>query len=131
MARWFLATPLILHGIAHISGFISSWTSNLAGFVERPWILSSTVTLRDPLGRAFGLLWLVALFSLVGAGLGLISAQDWWPSLTVIGAALSLVVILPWWNTVPPGAKVGALFNLLVILLLLLPVKSRILELMQ
>lgn len=131
MARWLLAAPLILHGIAHISGFISSWTSNLAGFVERPWILSSTVTLRDPLGRAFGLLWLVALISLVGAGVGLISGQDWWPSLTVIGAILSLVVILPWWNTVPPGAKVGAAFNLLVIILLLLPVKSRILELIQ
>ena len=131
MVRWLFAAPLILHGIAHISGFIGSWTSNLAGFVERPWILSSTVTLRDPIGRAFGLLWLVALISLVGAGLGLIFGQDWWPSLTVIGAALSLIVILTWWNTVPPGAKVGAAFNLLVIILLLLPLKSRILELVQ
>ena len=131
MARWLLATPLILHGIAHISGFISSWTSHLAGFVDRPWILSSTVTLRDPLGRAFGILWLVAVISLVGAGLGLISAQDWWPSLAVTGADLSLIVILPWWNTVPPGATVGAIFNLLVIVILLLPLKSRILELIQ
>lgn len=131
MTRWLLAAPLILHGIAHISGFISSWTSNLAGFAERPWILSSTVTLRDPLGRAFGLVWLVALGSLVGAGLGLISGQGWWPTLTMIGAVLSLIAIIPWWNTVPPGAKIGAAFNLLIILVLLLPLKSRILEVVQ
>jgi hypothetical protein len=131
MTRMILAAPLILHGIAHISGFISSWTSNDAGFSKRPWILSSRVALNDPLGRAFVLIWLAAMVSLAGAGLGLIFRQGWWPSLTIIGAVLSFVVIIPWWNTVPPGAKFGAAFDLLVIFLLLLPLKSRILDLVQ
>ncbi|HEY42686.1 MAG TPA: hypothetical protein G4O11_01765 [Anaerolineae bacterium] len=131
MVRLILAAPLILHGIAHVSGFMSSWTSNPAGFSKRPWIFSSGLTLSDPLGHAFGLLWLATMASLVGAGLGLSFRQDWWPTLTMVGAVLSLVVILPWWNTVPPGAKFGAAFDLLVIILLILPFKSRILDLVQ
>ena len=44
-------------------------------------------------------------------------------------AVLSLAVILPWWNTVPLGAKMGAAFDLLVLVVLLTPLKERILAL--
>jgi hypothetical protein len=131
MVRWIIAAPLILHGIAHLGGFISSWTSNLAGFADHPWLLSSTVTLRDPFGRVFGLVWLVAMVTLVSSGVGLITGQVWWPTIAMVGATLSLVVILPWWNTVPPGAKIGVVFNVLVIIILLLPLKSRVLDIVQ
>lgn len=36
-------------------------------------------------------------------------------------AVISLVAIVPWWNTVPPGAKVGAAFDILLIVALALP----------
>jgi hypothetical protein len=39
----------------------------------------------------------------------------------VVGAILSLVVIIPWWNTVVPGAKVGAAFDLLTLVALIFP----------
>jgi hypothetical protein len=77
----------------------------------------------------FGILWLLAMLALVIAGLGLLFSQPWWPTVALPAAVLSLVVILPWWNTVPLGAKMGAAFDLLVLVVLLTPLKERILAL--
>jgi hypothetical protein len=73
-------------------------------------------------------LWLVALVGLVGAGLGLLFGQAWWPSLAVAAAVVSLVAILPWVRLVPPGAWAGALLDLLIIVALLSPWADRLLE---
>lgn len=131
MIRFIFAAPLIVHGLAHLGGVVASWTLNLSGFSERPWLLSSGVTLQSSLGRVFGLLWLVAMVGFVGTGLGLVFKQQWWPALAIPAAIVSLVVIVPWWKTVPPGAWVGAAFDLLVIFLLLLPLKEQILDLVK
>ncbi len=124
MIRLALAVPLIGHGLAHVSGFFASWTNNDAGFGRRPWIFSSGVGLQSLVGRLFGLLWLAAAAVLVAAGVGLAVEAAWWQTLAVVGALLSLVVILPWWNTVPSGAKIGAAFDLLILILLLTPLKD-------
>jgi hypothetical protein len=68
---------------------------------------------------------------LVGSAIGLVTLQGWWSSLAIAAAFISLVVILPWWNTVPPGARVGAAFDLLVLIVLLSPLKTKILEMVQ
>ncbi len=128
MLRFLLAAPLFVHGLAHISGFLASWTSSDAGFTDRPWIFSSGVGMHSPLGRIFGLMWLVAVIGMVAAAAGLVLRQDWWLSLAIAAAALSLVVILPWWNSVPPGARIGAAFDLLVILVLSTPLKNALLQ---
>jgi len=39
----------------------------------------------------------------------------WWRLAAVVGAALSLVIILLWWKAVPPGAKAGAVFDMLLL----------------
>lgn len=129
MVQLIFALPLLIHGLAHISGFRASWTSNSAGFSDRPWIFSLNGTLHSPVGRVFGILWLLAMLALVIAGLGLLFSQPWWPTVALPAAVLSLVVILPWWNTVPLGAKLGAAFDLLVLVVLLTPLKERILAL--
>ncbi|UCH10630.1 MAG: hypothetical protein JSU61_01675 [Fidelibacterota bacterium] len=130
MIRFVFAIPLIAHGLAHISGFIASWTPASAGYpIDRPWLLSADITLTSPVGKAFGLLWLVAALGLAGSGLGLIFRQEWWPNLATMAAVISLVVIVPWWRTVPTGAWVGAAFDMLVIILLTTPLKARILDL--
>jgi len=131
MIRFIFAAPVIGHGLAHLSGAIASWTSNVEGFSERPWILSSGITLQSGIGRAFGLLWLVAMVGFVGTGLGLLFRQEWWPALAIPTAVISLVAIIPWWKTVPPGAWVGAAFDLLLIIILLLPLKDRILDIFK
>ena len=129
MLRFVVAAPFLLHGLAHISGFLASWTASDAGFSDKPWIFSSAVTLGSGLGRAFGLLWLVAMIGLVSTALGIVLRQDWWPTLAIAASVVSLVVIVPWWNTVPPGARFGAVFDLLTIIALLLPFGSKLVEL--
>ena len=127
--RWVIALAFIGHGIGHVGGFLTAWTNLPMGFTEQPWVLPGDVLMKSPLGRAFGLLWLVALVFLVGAGLGLLLRRTWWPTVGIIGAVLSLVVIVPWWNTAVPGARYGGtLFNLLVLVALLLPWGDRIIE---
>ena len=129
LTKLLFALPLIVHGLAHISGFIASWTANPAGYKEAPWIFSSDITMQSPAGRVFGLLWLIAAIGFVGTGLGLIFGHGWWPALAMVASIISLVVIVPWWNTVPPGAKFGAVFDVVVILAMLLPFKEKIIEL--
>lgn len=77
-------------------------------------------------GRVFGLMWLLAAIGLVGTALGLATQLPWWPVLAVVAFAVSLVVIVPSWITVPPGAKVGAVFDLIVLVALLLPWRDQI-----
>ncbi len=121
MWRYLLALPFLVHGAAHVSGFLASWTVLEVGFSGSAWILSPSVGYRSLIGRGFGLLWLAAAISHLAAGVGLMLGLGWWASAALAGSLVSLLVILPWWNTVPPGARLGAAFDLLVILLLATP----------
>ncbi len=126
MWAYVLAVPLIAHGLANIAGFVSAWTGNEAGFAARPWVLSGGITLHTNIGRMFGLLWLVSTLALAGAGLGLILHAEWWWALALAGSVFSAAAILPWWNTVPPGARFGAFFDLVVIAVLLSPLGEQL-----
>ena len=128
MLRVVVIAAFVLHGLAHLSGFFASWTTNTSGFTDRPWILSGNVTLNSGLGRVFGLLWLVVTLCSVGAGIGLALQQPWWPVLAIAQAAVSLIVIVPWWNTVVPGSKVGAAFDVIVMVALFLPWREGLIE---
>jgi hypothetical protein len=126
MLRVIVIAAFILHGFAHLSGFMASWTKNSSGFSGRPWVLSTGVTLHSGVGHIFGLLWLVAAICSISAGIGLALAQPWWPVLATAQALVSLIVIVPWWNTVARGAKVGAVFDVIVLIALLPPWREQI-----
>jgi hypothetical protein len=120
MWKYLVAFVLIMHGLAHIAGPLGFWTSGPQAFAEKPWLLSQGITPQSTVGRLFGLVWLVAVLGFVGAGLGLLFGQAWWPTLAVAAAVVSLVAIVPWVRLVPPGAWAGACLDL-VILVALLP----------
>ena len=130
MWKYLLTFLLIIHGLAHASGPLGFWTSGPQAFVEKPWLFSKGVTPRSAVGAAFGLVWLVAALGFVGAGLGLLLGQAWWPTLAVAAAAVSLVAIVPWVRVVPPGAWAGACLDLAILAALLLPWGSRIVEIL-
>ncbi len=115
--RYLLAIALIGHGIGHVMGFLAAWTKLPMGFSKVPWVLPGGFTINSAVGRAFGLLWLVAMIGFIGAGLGVLGIavqQDWWRPLALASAVISLVAIVPWWNTV--GPKLGPLlFDLIVL----------------
>lgn len=119
--RWVVIIVLLAHGIGHIMGFLAAWTTVPMGFTDRPWLFSDTITVESAVGRAFGLLWLVAMIAFLGAAFGLIGHQVWWRPLLIAAAVISLAAILPWWNTVTAGPRFGAVLVDLAILIALLP----------
>ena len=72
----------------------------------------------------FGLIWLLAALGLVAGGLGLALKMDWWDDVAFAGAIASITVVVIWWKAVPVGARVGLLFNLLLIVFLTTPIKD-------
>jgi uncharacterized membrane protein YphA (DoxX/SURF4 family) len=128
--KYVVAIALFMHGVGHVAGILNAWMSANSGFKDRPWIFSKGVTPKSPLGRLWGLFWLVALVCLVAAGLGLAFGQAWWSTLALAGALVSWLAIVPWWNSVVPGARAGALFDLLIIVALLLA-KEQVLRLLS
>lgn len=131
MWKIIFAIPLFAHGLAHISGFLASWTSLEVGYSSKPWLFSQSVYLQTMTGRIFGLLWVIAMIGLVGSALGFVFQREWWSPLAIASAAISLAVIVPWWNTVPPGAKVGAAFDLLVLAILLSSLQGKLLQIVR
>lgn len=131
LVKWLLGLALIGHGIGHITGFLSAWTKMKIGFSSSSWIFSSNVSMADPIGKLFGLIWLMAAAVLVAGGVGLVTNLRWWVTMTLVGSVLSLVAVVPWWKTVVPGARIGLVFNLLVLLMLLTPLKNWLLNLIE
>jgi hypothetical protein len=109
---------------------VAAWLRVPEGFADRAWLFSEGITLRGPMGRAFGLPWLVAALGMLGAGLGLVFGQAWWSALAVAAAVSSQVAILPWWRAVPVGARLGALFDLFVLVVLLSPWGDQLIQAM-
>lgn len=108
MIKWIIALALLVHGIGHIMFFFAAFTPVPMDFVDAPWLLPGAYTIDSPVGKAFAVLWLVAMIGFVGSALGLITNQPWWPSMAVASAVISLVVILPWWNTINPSTRFWA-----------------------
>ncbi len=125
-----LCGALVIHGLAHLSGVMAAWDSRGTGFKDRPWLFSDAVTLHDPVGRLFGVAWLFATLAFVAGGFDPVYQFGLWPWLPIAGAVASLIAVVPWWRAVPLGAKAGAVFDLLILVLLLPPWRDRILSLL-
>jgi hypothetical protein len=119
---------LVMHGLAHMAGPVGFWSSGSQAFAEKAWLFSKGLTAHSAVGRAFGLVWILAVLGFVGAGLGLLFGQEWWRTLALAAAAISLVSIVPWVWVVPPGAWAGACFDLVILAALLFPWGARLVE---
>ncbi len=119
--KFVLAIPLILHGLANLGGVAAFLLGANNGFNDRPWLFSAGITRRSAAARLFGLVWLLSTIALVASGAGLILGQAWWWAMAIAGSALSLLAIAPWWNTVVPGARFAAIFDIAMLVFLLSP----------
>jgi hypothetical protein len=128
MLKYILAIPLIMHGLANLAGVVAPWVATRAGFQENPWIFGTSVTFAGVAGKVSSIFWLLSSILFCGGGIGVLLGQDWWAGLIVSGAVASLVVILTWWKAVPPGARLGAFFDAILLVALLSPLKERIME---
>ncbi len=121
MASYLLAVPFILHGLANISGILAPWTKSLLGFTNSSWLFASEPTFDSWLGRGYSLIWLVSTIFLLAAGVSVVQHRPTWVVLAIAGCLFSFLAILPWWRAVPPGARFGAIFDLVVLIGLLSP----------
>jgi hypothetical protein len=126
MIRFVVGIPLILHGLANLTGVFAPWIKGGQGFKDAAWIFSPGVTYFSWVGKAFSLVWLASTICLVLAGIGAILQQPWWQTIAILGCSFSLLAIVPWWRAVVAGAYVGAIFDVLVIAVLISPLGVRI-----
>jgi Family of unknown function (DUF6544) len=98
---------LILHGAIHLLGYLKPW-----GVIAVPQLSGRTlVPLSEGMGRAVGLLWLLACLTLLAAGaLRLMRDEVWWVVASV-GLVLSQALIVLQWH----DAKAGTVANLLIL----------------
>jgi hypothetical protein len=129
MIRWLIAIAMLMHGFGHIVFFLEAFTGAPMGFDPAPWLLGGGFTVDSPVGKAFALLWLLAMLGFMLAAVGLVTRQPWWPALAVAAAVVSLVVLLPWWNTVTPSSRVWILLaDLVVIFAFGMPWKDQVIK---
>ncbi len=119
--RQLMGAFFILHGLGHAVGVLACWTRIDVGFRDTLWMLPGRVTLRSPVGVAFGGLWLLALVGWVVAGAGALTGTEWWPALAVASAVVSIAAMAPWWDAMPPGVRLGLLADVVVLLALVSP----------
>jgi hypothetical protein len=126
MIRFVVAIPLILHGLANLGGALAFAGKSPEGFTAQPSVISPKIHMHSPLGRLWGVVWLLSALALVIGGLAALYRREDWLTISALGSALSFAAIAPWWNTVPPGARFGAIFDLFALAILLSPIGARL-----
>ena len=107
-----LGISLILHGVIHVIGFLVYW--KITDLEEMPYQttqLGGLIDVGDTGIRLIGICWLLAMLALVGAGIGTIAGQAWWPALTLWASVFSLLLTVLGW----PDSKIGVVVNIIVI----------------
>jgi hypothetical protein len=115
------ALVLLGHGLGHTTGIAGSWSTVETGFSEKPWVLGGDVRLRSPVGKLFGLVFLLTTVLFVISSVYAFTGSDQWRTFALAGSVASIACVVPWWNTVIFGAKLGVLLDFAIILVLLIP----------
>lgn len=114
--RWLFALLLLTHGGIHLLGFLGpTGIADMEGLPREPTFLLTDFAVGGPVLIAFGALWLVPAIGFIGAAMGVITRQPWWPALGLASAVLSTALVVLWWD----DALFGAIPNLIVIALVL------------
>ncbi len=114
--RLLLATLLVVHGAAHLVGFVIPWRLTTPERVPEPSTVPGGVEdVGSSIGaRTLGLLWLLlalTFFGLAGGVLLHVQGIEQWTLAAVAGS--TLLCVLDW-----PDARYGILANVAVLLLL-------------
>ena len=115
--RFAFAFFLLIHGIAHLPGFVVPW--RLATLTEMPYkttLLNGAVDAGPVGARVIGLLWLLAGLGCVATAVAALRGIPGWPAfaLGVLGLSLALSV-LGW-----PDSGMGLVINLGLLAILFL-----------
>jgi hypothetical protein len=108
MAKYALGVLLIVHGIAHLVGFLVPWRiGHLEGAVYRTTLLGGAIDIGDSGARIVGLLWLGTAVLVAAAGVAVLAAYGSWRALTTTALIVSLVLSVLGW----PDSRIGVAVN--------------------
>ncbi len=113
--RIVVAGLLIIHGVAHLPGFVVPW--RLASPREMPYkttLFAGVVNVGDAGIRVVGLLWLMAALALGACGIVVLVRAPWWMPVTLTAALFSLFLSIVGW----PESRIGVFVNLAILALL-------------
>jgi hypothetical protein len=110
--RLLLALLMVLHGAAHLPGFVSEWRlATLEGIQYRTTVLAGRLDLGDAGIRVVGTLWLAAAIAFFVTGIGAFGNTSWWiPAATgvTLGSLVLTLVELP-------ESRMGLVVNLVLL----------------
>src|SRR5262245_28052380 len=113
--RMLLAALLVVHGAAHLVGFVIPWRLTTPAIVPEPSAAPGDIEDVGSIGaRALGALWLLMALTFFGLAAGVllhIQGSEQWTLAAVAGSML--LCVLDW-----PDARYGILANVAVMLLL-------------
>jgi hypothetical protein len=113
-----LALVLLVHGFAHLVGFLGAWRLT-AKVPYRTTLLAGRLDIGDAGIKVVGVLWLLAAIALAATGLAALARLSSWPAYAQALSVFSLGMCVAGW----PEAKFGVAVN--VILIAILVVGSR------
>ena len=114
-ARQIVSILVLLHGLAHLVGFLSPWgmlaPGPASGLPAAETLLGGRVSISPTAGRLLGVLWLALATAFISVAIGLWSGASWSLSALLGVAILSLVTTVVWW----PRARVGVYVNVAIL----------------
>jgi len=120
--RILVVVVLLMHGVSHVAWFLASWTSVRVGIEDGRWGLPGNITIRSPLGKAWGIGALVVMALFVDGALALLLQDPSWARITNLGIFLSFGVVVPWWRQAPLSFGITAVgVDIILMFLLALP----------
>jgi pimeloyl-ACP methyl ester carboxylesterase len=116
--RAFFAGFLLLHGLAHLVGFLVPWRliPDSAGAPAPPMnrLLGGRLILGDVSARVLGGVWLIAALAFAVVSVAWWRQEPWSGEALVTIAVASLVLTTAWW----PAARIGFALNIGILLVL-------------
>ncbi|MDH3735009.1 MAG: ABC transporter permease [Gemmatimonadota bacterium] len=111
-----VAGVLVLHGIAHLVGFIAPW--RILEMTEVPYkttVLGGAIDVGDAGIRVVGVLWLIAAIAFAASAMGLLTHALWWRGMALSVTGLSIILTA----SELPRTKIGLALNVAILLVLL------------
>ncbi len=102
-----LAVLFVLHGGAHLVGFLGSWRL-VENIPYKTTVLAGTYDVGDAGIRVAGVAWLAAALAFMVAAVAIVARWPWWPALSLVAVLASLLMCLVAW----PEARLGAVLDI-------------------
>ena len=116
-----LAVFILVHGFAHLVGFVVPW--QISKIDEMPYkttILGGVMDVGDIGIRIFGIFWLLFVLAFFTASGLLLLKVSFWDIYTIIISILSLLLCIIGW----PDSKIGVFVNIFIIAFIVMAGKT-------